>query len=158
MKNFIKKHPWLLFKCIALTSWFCGFLARHLTKSMLLLLDLKGKDPNYVPPPPPPVSEPVKERPKFQLPHVPHWVATSFTRGHAGEHPVLKARAEYETKQKALEESQKAPLSPTVVSEPIVEVGGAAIDNLRDAVFNIEKTIKLPPTRKLKKARKQESK
>lgn len=87
MTKFIKKHPWLLFKCIALTSWFCGFLA----KSFL-----------------PMASKPAPE----------------------------------------------APLAPTVALETTLEVGRAAIDNLRQAVSNIEKAVELPPTRKLKKSSK----
>ena len=170
MKNFIKKHPWLLFKCIALTSWFCGFLAARLTKAVLLLLDLKGKDPN--PPPPPAPREPSfedqmhvaaqkgnlfsvlsRERPKFNFPYVPEWVAKSF-KDHT-KHPIHNVKLKPPSfLPMASKPAPEAPLAPTVALETTTEVGSATIDNLREAVLSIEKTMALPPTRKLKKASK----
>ena len=149
MKKFIKKHPWLLFKCIALTMWVCGFLARQLNKSMLLLLDLKGKDPNWTPPPPPPPPEPVKERAQLKIPWMPPWVGPLMRRGGLSNHPVLRVRAEYEAKQKALEEAKKAPLAPTVVTE----VGGDAVNSLREAIGQIETAVipEQPARRSFKK-------
>jgi hypothetical protein len=170
MTKFIKKHPWLLFKCIALTSWFCGFLAKHLTKAMLLLLDLKNKDPN--PPPPPAPREPsfedqmqttaqkgnlfsvaTRERPKFNFPYIPEWVAKSF-KDHT-KHPLHNVKLKPPSfLPMASKPAPEAPLAPTVALETTLEVGRAAIDNLRQAVSNIEKAVELPPTRKLKKSSK----
>lgn len=163
MKTFIKKHPWLLFKCIALTMWVCGVLAGWLNKSMLILLDLKGKDPN---PPPPPVPEPSveeqmqaairkdnlfsvysKERPKFNIPYVPEWVAKSFK--DPSKHPIRNVK---------LKEPQFLPMAskPTPEPEPVVTptpeaplaptvvVGGEAINSLREAVFRMEAALDLP--------------
>lgn len=168
MKKFIKKHPWLLFKCNALTSWFCGFLAARLTKTMLLLLDLKGKDPN----PPPPTKEPSfedqmqtakekgnlfsvfsRERPKFNFPYVPEWVAKSFK--DPSKHPLHNVKLKSPPFLDMI--SKPAPLAPTVVEEK-TEVGSGAIDSLRQAVANVEQAAGLSkqPTRKLKKSSKKD--
>jgi hypothetical protein len=127
--------------------WFCGVLANQLNKSMLLLLELKGKDPNQpLPMPPAPPPEPIKHRPAFHLPWTPTWVSGSFAKGGFAKHPIIKIREEMFAKQAALEEeAAKAQLSPTVI-------GGDAIDTLREAIFNVEKAIDISqPTRKLHK-------
>lgn len=119
--SFIKKHPWLLAKSLFLVTFFSNILVACLKKSMLVILDLKGKDPNWEPPPPPPPPAPPKRDCQTTLTglYVPEWLAPSFKEPYK-YHPVLKSRVAYEAKRDALAAINKKPTPPQVVApEPV---------------------------------------
>src|SRR5579863_9375834 len=134
MKSFIKKHPWLLSKCILWVSIFTACLLSWLNKSMLLLIELKGKNPN--PPPPPPPVPPAKERPQLNIPYTPAWVAASFK--DRLKHPVYKIREEkYAATKNGVAPEATPPLTSvatTAVSKTATQMGTEEIKSLRKAV------------------------
>lgn len=94
--SFIKKHPWLLSKCLFLTVFISNFLVNCLSKSVELMLVLKGKNPNYVPPT---IKEPTYDDifkyypakyPKQLQVWSPSWIRSSLT--NMKDHPVIKSR------------------------------------------------------------------
>lgn len=119
------------------------------------LIEEKGLDPDYVPPPPtPPVvhappltpeyisqklSKFLSESNNIQANYTESWVRDSFK--NPSKHPVMKARLQYESKS-----VNPAPLS-VVIDEPLqVALGSDAATNLNNAVQAIiEKTADLSP-------------
>jgi hypothetical protein len=115
--SFIKKHPWLLAKSLFLVTFFSNILVACLKKSMLVILDLKGKDPNWEPPAPPSPPKPTPRDCQTTLTglYSPPWLAASFKEPYK-YHPVLISRVAYEAKQKALAGINKKPTPPQVVA------------------------------------------
>ena len=115
------------------------------------LLPLLGKNPDYVPPPPspPPVFKPVNvDETKA------HWVVDTKERPSRmnvvgsydpwvkkpADHPILRSRTQYEEKLRAAEaekEAKQAAIDPPMVTE-LTEIGGDALDSLREAVTKVE--------------------
>src|ERR1700723_3260121 len=101
MISFLRKHPKLLCFAISLLTSINSFVLRWLNWSMLLLINLKGLDPNPPPPPPPPeptltevLQKKFSTRNKIYVgqPYVPKWVSKSLQRGGQSEHPINKQR------------------------------------------------------------------
>jgi hypothetical protein len=133
--SFIKKHPWLLAKSLLLLTFFTNILVACLKKSMLVILDLKGKDPNWEPPPPPPPPSPPKRDCQTTLTglYVPEWLAPSFKEPYK-YHPVLISRVAFEAKQKAFKEAyeKSALLQVAVTPEPTFEVVDVSTTQVHD--------------------------
>jgi len=133
-------------------KWRTMKLIAKTTKSVTKLLPHLGKDPNYVPPPPPPPKPPTpidetraawivdtKERPAKMADFGSYepWVKNPT------DHPVLRARKLFEEKQakaeaaKAAREAAREAGDPPMVTNT-TEVGGEAIDSLREAIHQVE--------------------
>ena len=110
--TFIKKHPWLLAKCLSFMAFVCVFLTKRLNSAMLFTINLKGYNPNPLPPPPPvptPTLDKIWEHGKYigvMPPYQPSWVVASLKDPY--QHPVLKSRLAIAEKKKADEEKRIA--------------------------------------------------
>jgi len=130
--SFVKKHPRLLAKCVAVVTFLCTLFMRPLNRLMPLLIDLKGLPKTFPPPPPEPLAPQLQKvfspAPKaFHGVYNPSWIGASFK--DLAKHPVMKTRldllaakqeADAETARLAAEEAAKqAPLQfPTVLESP----------------------------------------
>lgn len=104
MISFLRKHPKILCLTISILTSVNSFVLRWLTWSMLLLINLKGLDPN-----PPPPTAPTEPTMTVGMPYVPKWVAVSFKRNGHSEHPINKQRTElYEKEQAAKRAKEEA--------------------------------------------------
>lgn len=115
---------------------------------MLVMLDLKGKDPNWEPPPPPPPAPPARDcQTTLTGLYAPEWLAPSFKEPYK-YHPVLKSRVKYEADRDALKEARNKQSTPQVVAPVPVPV--PPIDASAPFDFSQEKcacsyTLDLPP-------------
>jgi hypothetical protein len=138
--SFVKKHPWLLAKCLFLTNFVCRFLVSKLNTTMLFLLELNDKDPNTPPLPPPAPPEPTYSdiflgptRPRpWQVTWQPSWMRASLKS--ILDHPIIKLRfareaflaqqkAEFEAKEKerlAQEAAAATDTAPQVTDPSLV--------------------------------------
>jgi hypothetical protein len=148
---------------LSLVTWFATFLMNRTNAVLRYLIVLKGKDPDYVAPPPPPayseVNDPrgtpfptveeskaawmvdLKARPSLQA-----FVSSDTFVKDNSKHPVLLSRKSYEEKQAKLAAQKAVKSIPvTIVSPPITtdvtEIGGDAIDSLREAVNGMEQSL-----------------
>jgi hypothetical protein len=128
--TFIKKHPWLLAKCISFMAFVCSFLTKRLSSAMLIMINLKGLNLSPPPPsPPPPTLDKMWKYGKYVgtvPPYQPSWVKASLKDPY--QHPVIKSRiaiaekkkaaeAEKLAKQKAVEEQAKQSTIPDLLPQ-----------------------------------------
>lgn len=141
---------------VAIYRWYTLHLIRMATKATHKLMVMIGKDPNAQLPPPPAPYVP----PRFDDMDINRaWMVDTKSRGnvwsvtdgyyvhHPEDHPILRLRRQYEeklAKQEAEKLAKEAAAKAAEVAEQalhVTEVGGDAINSLREAVSGVERAV-----------------
>jgi hypothetical protein len=138
--KFVKKHPWLLAKCLALTTFICTLFMKPLNRLLPLVIELKGL-PKTLPPPPqeplaPQLQKAFNPAPKtFHGVYNPSWIGGSFK--DPTKHPVVKTRLELFAAQKEAE--AEAAEAAKLVEQQALQVVAPDVNHFANMIVEIER-------------------
>ena len=138
--KFVKKHPWLLAKCLSVITFICTLFMKPLNRLLPLVIELKGLPKTLPPPPPEPLAPQLQKAfnpaPKtFHGVYNPSWIGGSFK--DPAKHPVIKTRLEAIAAQKEAE--AEAAEAAKLVEQQALQVAISDVDHFANMIVEIEK-------------------